>query len=457
LSLWEKNQRGMDAESFLTQIETDLLQWYIERVREMGYKGLVSQFDYLQNLRYAVPRNLTDVVSMHGYHAHPSDYTNPGSKISQESAVGQAANWFRGMAATRFGDRPFMLTEYGHVYWNRYRYEEGLMMGAYSALQDYDGLMAHSEPVTVTPGIIKPFLVNMDPVARASQVVSGFVFARRDVQPAPHYVNLEIRPEELYRVDNIHSGVNSEQGRLSLVTGFGLSYTGNKPPAGVQPRRADVTLHAGSGAQVIATSAFATLVDSPGGKFSAAEFVAGLKASGLLPATNRTDIARGLYGSETGQIFLDTLSKLMTVRTPRLEGASFENLKTPLHLDALTVTSSTVPANVTAIALDDTNLAASRHMLLVYATDALNSNSEYEKEDRTVLRKIGTLPVLLRTGEVKLSLANQNAARLKAWALGMDGTRKEALPVAVENGVLSLTINTRNVVSPSPFFEIAEN
>lgn len=458
LSLSEKNQRGVDVESFMTQIETDLVQWYIERVREMGYKGLVSQYDYLQNLRYAVPRNLTDVVSMHGYFAHPSNYTSPGSKISQESAVGSAANWFRGMAATRFGDRPFLLTEYGQVYWNRYRYEEGLMLGAYSALQNYDCLMAHSEPVTITPSLIKPFNVNMDPIARASQVVSGFLFARRDVQAASHYVNLEVRPQELYNVDNIHNGVNSEQGRLALMTGFGISYTGNKAPTGIVPRRADVTLHAGSGAQVSATNAFATMVDSAGGKFNAAEFVGGLKKSGILPAGNRTDVARGVYESETGQIFLDAESKLMTVRAPRVEGASFENLKVPLNLGAVTVASSSVSANVTVIALDGANLGVSRRLLIVYATDALNSDSEFDKDDRTVLRSIGKVPVLMRTGEMKLSLTNPNSARLKGWALGMDGSRKEALPLSVQNGVLSVVLNTRTLANgPTPFFEIAEN
>ena len=65
---------------------------------------------------------------------------------------------------------------------------------------------------------------------------------------------------------------------------------------------------------------------------------------------------------------------------------------------------------------------------------------------------------VVRTGEVKLGIANQNAAHLQVWALGMDGSRQEPLPVTAQNGVLSVTINTRTLANgPTPFFEVAPN
>jgi len=112
--------------------------------------ALVAPLD--RDRRHAVPRNLTDVVSMHGYHDHPTNFISPGSRLLQTSSLADSVKWLRGMASTRLSDRPFFITEYGHVFWNRYRYEEGLVVGAYSALQDYDGLMAHAEPVLVAPG-----------------------------------------------------------------------------------------------------------------------------------------------------------------------------------------------------------------------------------------------------------------------------------------------------------------
>ncbi|HNH47677.1 MAG TPA: hypothetical protein PKY30_11590 [Myxococcota bacterium] len=41
-------------------------------------------------------------VTMHGYFAHPSSFTSPGSRIAQESSLGGATmNWWRTIAATR--------------------------------------------------------------------------------------------------------------------------------------------------------------------------------------------------------------------------------------------------------------------------------------------------------------------------------------------------------------------
>jgi hypothetical protein len=455
LSLWEPNQRGLDAESFIVQMETEMTEWYLERIRAMGYRGLVSHFDYLKGLRNAVPRQRMDVISMHGYHAHPKGFTEPGAQISQTSSLVDAANYFRGMAVTRFGDRPFLLTEYGHVYWNRYRYEEGLVMGAYGALRDYDGLMAHAAPVLVAPEIIRPFSVGPDPVARASQVVAAFLFARRDVTPARSYVNLEIRAEELFTSTNIHEGPSGQQSHLPLVTGFGLSYTGQGAPPGIQPRRADAKLRVSKGAPVFADPTHASLADQPEAEADGTNLFGQLKSRGLLPSTNRTDTALGLYESENGQIFLDTSRRLMTVRTPRLEGGSFDALSGPLTLDALTVASSTVSADVTAISLDDAPLADSRRILLVYATDALNSTAQFDAPDRTVLRHIGKLPVLVRTGELKFTLRNQTPG-MELWALGLDGARKQRLPVSVSKGTFAATVDTAMLTNgPALFFELA--
>lgn len=169
--------------------------------------------------------------------------------------------------------------------------------------------------------------------------------------PARRHVNLEIRREELFTPAAVHDVVSGEQSGLSLVTGFGVSYSGNKPPSGIQARRADAALRIGGGWKVLAGGTDPSLVERPGGAFSAMEFLEGLKARKILPAENRTDATHGLYESENGQILLDAPARRMTVRTPRLEGASFERLTEPLSLGALTVVSSTVPACVAANAL----------------------------------------------------------------------------------------------------------
>jgi hypothetical protein len=169
------------------------------------------------------------VISMHGYHAHPSDFVTKGSKISQESAVAAANRLFCSMATTRYGNRPLLVTEYGQVFWNRYRYEEGLLIGAYAAFQDWDGLMAHASPVVPRiDSAIRPFWVGHDPVGRASQVVAGFAHLRRDVTPSPHYVEIPLQRAHVFDAVQHARALSADQARLSLLTGIGLAIPANR-------------------------------------------------------------------------------------------------------------------------------------------------------------------------------------------------------------------------------------
>jgi hypothetical protein len=459
-TFWEKNQRGIDYGYFITALETDQTRWYIERIRAMGYPGLVTHCDWLQHFRNAVPRNEVEVISMHGYHAHPGDFDSAGSKISQTSSLDEELNWWRGMAGTRFLDRPFALTEYGHVYWNRYRYEEGMAVGAYSAFQDHDLLMAHQVPVNskAVPGIIRPFSVGNDPVARASQVVSGLLFMRHDVSPAAHTVQLEIRPEELFTTNNISGALPRDQSRILLVTRFGLTYTGSKPPPGIAKAKSDVTLRVAGSARVVTTDWVASVVDGPDGKFNAARFFSSLKDKKILPASNRTDVAKGWFETENGQLFLDAKNRILMLCSPRAEGVCDAIFKAPHQLDSLTVVSSSQPAQVTALSLDGKPLKESRRLLLVYATDALNSGATFEQEDRVLLRHKGSLPILMRRGVFSVTLKNQQAANLTVWALGLDGTRRQKIiPAKVSGDAIILRIDTASLTDgPTPFFEIAD-
>ena len=120
--------------------------------------------------------------------------------------------------------------------------------------------------------------------------------------------------------------------------------------------------------------------------------------------------------------------------------------------------SSSKPAQVAALSLDDRPLPESRRILLVYATDALNSGATFEQEDRVILREKGTLPVLMQCGVFSVSLKNQKAATLTVWALGLDGSRRESItPVKLLGDELTLRIDTAALTGgPTPFFEIAD-
>ena len=132
-NIWQADPRGRDLGLFVYEAHAELLEWYTKSIRELGYTGLVTHYDWLNHLGIQALRNRVPVISMHGYHAHPSEYTSPGSKVSQESSVAAGNRLFCSIATTRYNDRPLLITEYGQVFWNRYRYEEGLLMGRYAA------------------------------------------------------------------------------------------------------------------------------------------------------------------------------------------------------------------------------------------------------------------------------------------------------------------------------------
>ena len=115
----------------------------------------------------------------------PSPITEPAPRINNNSEFDDDLNWIRTFAGMRFSDRPFMITEYGQVFWNAYRFEEALTLGAYAAFQDWDLIMAHQGQVALTGRAIGPWSVGVDPIARASQVVQGYLVLRGDVKPAP--------------------------------------------------------------------------------------------------------------------------------------------------------------------------------------------------------------------------------------------------------------------------------
>ena len=454
--LWQSDPRARDVGLFVDDLHSGLLDWFNKTIRDLGYTGLVTHCDWLNHLGIQALRNRVPVISMHGYHAHPSDYMTKGSKISQESAVAGANRLFNSMATTRYGNRPFVVTEYGQVFWNRYRYEEGLLIGAYAAFQDWDGLMAHASPVV--PRIespIRSFWVGHDPVGRASQVVAGYAYMRRDVTPSPHYVEIPLQRAHIFDAVQHARALSADQAKLSLLTGVGLSYAGEPLPTGLHPRKPDLLLPVFETSETLVKEFFSEVIEGSGDGKTLTGSVNALKNAGLIKPTNRTDSAKGIFESDTGELLLDAPNRQLRVITPRLEGACIDPEITPerVALGQLTIDSTSVPASVTAIAVDDRPLAESRRILIVFATDALNSGMTFDTPKREILVETGKLPVLLRTGCLKATLGGRHVAGMKLWALGLDGRRQEAIGTVEQGDTLTVTIDTSRLKNPTPFFE----
>ncbi len=440
--------RGIIIEEFMNKMEEETAGWQENELRACGYQGLFTQYDWLHHLRLYLARAKVGVVSMHGYFAHPGD---AGGKqtVVQDSAVGQDLNWWRGIASSRISGMPLAVMEYGHVYWNRYRYEEGLSVGAYGSFQDMAVLTTHACPVDITPRLAGPNRTGIDPIGRASQVVTGILFMDRTVKTAPHRVDIPLSRElALSRGERAISG---DQTRIGLVTGLAAEVEGKKSSV-----PASLRLPLGDGAKTVDSQFWSSVIDSESGTFAGA--LAQLRKAGIIPADNRTDPAKKIYESETKEILLDAANKKLTVNTPLVVGTCGDKWDVPVTIGPLSIESSSVPASITLASRDGKKLGQSGRMLLVIATDVRNSGASYDDAEGIVQNNAGKLPVLLRTGSFAIRVARgANAPTLRAWALAMDGSRRDELKVQTSADGVSLNINTGTLsCGATPFIELAE-
>ena len=101
------------------------------------------------------------------------------------------------------------------------------------------------------------------------------------------------------------------------------------------------------------------------------------------------------------------------------------------------------------------DLAVAKRMVLVFATNALNSNMVFSDVSFREVVDWGKLPVLLETGKFKVKVRNIYAGKAKVYALGLDGARRYPVPVQYTGDSLELEIDTGTMPGgPSIYFEI---
>lgn len=462
-SRWEYSASSLGTKAdndfclFVSALAREELAWCEGVVRNAGYKGLFSQFDCSkQTLDSSVRWEGSPVVAMHVYHSHPSALSNVGSKCGQASSAGQAAAYWREANATRLSGRPFFITEHNHAFWNKYQHEDGLLFAAYSALQGFSLVTSHEDAVSWdVKEPVADFSTARSPVSRANEFIAACLFRRGDVKKANGKVELQISPQYLNYGSNGYKAVNTEQSKIALMTEFSLSFPGLRkapwiPEATFKP---DIVIQPDSGAEVKSTDWTSSVSASGKSQFSLAAFSTELKSKGILPASNLSDPDNGVFQSETGEIMLRTKENLIKVITEKTEGVSLEAGKAETMAN-LTVLGSSVPAAIATCSIDGKPLASSSRIVLVYSTDVANSGMELS-ENRVTMRKVGTLPILMKTGKLSATLKNTSASKLSLYVLRIDGTRQEKLPLGVENGVLKINLDTRALKNgPTPFFEL---
>ncbi len=436
---------------FLLDTAIENVTWYENIVRKAGYKGLVTQYNFSKKLGFSAARwQESQVVSMNGYFTHPHN-----DKVDQFSSVEKMGDYFRSINSTRLVDRPFFITEFNHAFHNQYQHELGLMMGAYSSLQGHSSIMIHSGPVdfTVDPRAIRNFTSSSSPIIRASEFLAGCLFFRGDVQESPNTLDLRITQDYLTTNKNSNRAINSNQTKMALISGFGLSFSDMKTADGIGDfAKSTMILSPEDGSVVTGTEWASSIQDSTDEAFSLDDAVSKLRESGIIAASNISKPSEGVFQSDTGEITMRANEKLLKVIADRTEAISIAP-ECSEDLNLLKIKNTNVSATIAACSVDG-SLESSKRIVFLYITQVANTNMVLSS-DRKELINQGSVPILLQTGLLSASLKNTNSEQMALYSLNFDGTRKERIAVTHENGAVKIELDTSKLKKgPSVFFEL---
>ncbi|WJH41006.1 hypothetical protein N7E02_10895 [Aliirhizobium terrae] len=320
LDRYADSPRLRDLQAFFIETERKSASRMTDFVRSLGYRGMVSDYNNWATVQTSLTRMDLPVVTMNTYHDWVSGYAS-GSSIQDKSSVGDTAAYMRLAASARWLGKPFVMTEYDHLFWNKYRYEAGLMMPAYASFQNWDILCRHGHgPIILKYGedfphkrAMLPYAIALDPIARASETLAALTFRRGDVASARNTIPFMVRGEEDLD-DDMQQREPDALTELGLISGIGL-------------KKSDGLRQAMAVNQPRDPEAFETILSS-------------LKEAGLISEKNRTDPVKGLFESDTGQLLLNRNELSLALSTPRSQAFAFAQFTRPTDLGNVTVKDS---------------------------------------------------------------------------------------------------------------------
>lgn len=450
-----RSVRMTDFQRFLMETEANTARWMTSYLRGLGYKGLITSHNNWVSTQADAVRSTLEWVDMHGYHDESSSFS-PGAQIKQTSSLDDAARYARWLAAARQVGKPYSVTEYGQPFWNRYRFEAGLVVPAMARLQGWDFVCLHAEGAidlslrqsAPRKWAIHPYGVGIDPITRAGETLAALLMLRGDVTPARNVTRLDFSGDGAFRdsgVGVVGDDLSTLAWLTSIQTDAGAVARASQGPSEVLRLTADGP----------ADSMTGRLLDRLVGGADArlAMYVERLRRLGVLPAGNLTDVKRGVFQSETGEITLDRQRGFLKVMTPRTEAVVFRAPVTKLDLNVISINRSATEALVAVTALDDAPLAKSRSMLLVFATDAENTGMQFADDERKRLTKLGTMPPRIRRGAVEVFLKTGSGIRYSLRSLRLNGDRGDELPVTAEQGGIRFVMDNGALShGPTTFF-----
>ncbi|MBT63242.1 MAG: hypothetical protein CML13_08525 [Puniceicoccaceae bacterium] len=400
-----KAKSNRQLESFIKGISPHLLVTGSNFIADRHQVFFRSQFDFVDN---------------HQYGDHPSFPVNSWRlphAYKQQSVTQDFAEVPRKIMPSRIFGRPFTVTEYHYCPPNIYRAEGGTLMGAYSALQDWDGLYRFAWAQGVEKGTtahaIRGFDMATDPISMMGERQVALLYARGDVAPATSRV---VYPVDMDEVLTNWWSFSEKFSRLGLAVQIGTwAFDKEEGLPG--------TFEAASGIRQPEG------YDEPTTPWISFE-----------DAAEKFGTADNVVTSETSEIQLNVLKGEVKVVTERSESLVLHE-GNEASGEALSANAPSVFCNVSASSMDDLALSESQRVLLMHLTDVRNTKMHFQNDQLQLMEGWGELPHLIRRGSVEVSLENTNEG-MALYAVDMSGNRLGLVPTTYSDGSYHFTLNT---------------
>lgn len=156
---------------------------------DLGCQALLSGNNWKTYQAQTILRSEYDYVDNHRYWDHPAWSGGPKTypiRLPQKNAVKNLAFVPRHLFLTRVPGKPFVVSEFNFCYPNMWRGQSGPLLGAYAALQDWDGLFRFNWYDGILtddnlPKAIRGFDVQYDPVNLLADLIVSFFWAQKQV------------------------------------------------------------------------------------------------------------------------------------------------------------------------------------------------------------------------------------------------------------------------------------
>ncbi len=407
-------------------------------VRSLGCEVPLTDMNMHHLLALGLVRDHYDYVDNHIYHDHPKYIGGPGkfpNEFKNTSSVRLNAEVPRLLMPTRIFGKPFAVSEYNFCAPNRYRAEAGPLMGAYSALQDYDVIQrfaySHWEAFVHNPSVFGRFDIVTDPVSLLSDRIAVLLFRDGNIRPGIRQIPLIYDWEVMNRPEALiwrKGDAPDAYAELGLVSQIGLVIGGG--PAAAQKYPVAVALDPAWQRSQIALD---TVLYSP-------QLQTELIRRNIVSAGN-LNAAQKKFRSDTGELMLDSRNGMFQSVTGRSESFVLGSIG-ELAGKHVRVKAKTAWNVVLVASRDRYDLDQSRRILVIHLTNSNNLKARFTDDSCRTIIDPGIMPHLVDRGEVQIELTHQNAEKLTVNALNMDGTVRQNVAATIVDGKLCFEVNT---------------